>query len=211
MFRAPGPFIRDPRMLPRFTNDAQYILRSVSGTAIGSDNATFFTSGTAALDRIPGSGVTNNAYSANTYQTVLSYAGMGILSNIVTAIGSASPTMHTLRVTIDGVAYELTGRSTTADTHRVVFGWALPTLATYHGAGSGHYAFGHPAASGDGFTADLSYGSAGGAIYLLGPQDPRIPYNVLFERSILVEAKMSASSSGAANANRSAAIIQAFT
>ena len=61
-----------------------------------------------------------------------------------------------------------------------------------------------------GFTAVLP-SSAAGAIYLLGPQDPRIPFLVGFERSILVEAKMSSSPSGASNSNRAVVVVQAFS
>ena len=209
LLRSGGPFISDPRKPPRFSIESQYIIRSFSASTESAANAGFFTGVVGSMDRIPGSAAANTAYSADTYQTLLSYTGSGALSNIVSGIAQSAGATHTFRVTIDGVAYTFTARTTAADTDRAVIGWALPVSA-YTGAGTSHYSFQHASASVDGFTAVLP-SSAAGAIYLLGPQDPRIPFLVGFERSILVEAKMSSSPSGASNSNRAVVVVQAFS
>lgn len=205
MFPSRGPWIGDPRRLPRVNAEAADIVRSYSAAVADSSSSTFFTGALGSIDRIPGSATTNTAFTADTYKTLLSYTGSGLLCNIVSAAAAAADTF-TFRVTLDGVAYTFTAVGG-SNTERIVIGWGMPQDA-YH-AGT-IYGFQNAAASTDGFTAK---NNSSHDFVLLGPQDPRIPFLVAFERSILVEAKIlgGSSANGLTEGHRAGVVMLANT
>lgn len=201
LMRDGGPYLRDPRYMPRFYGDTGVIYRSYNAATVASSASAFWTGGVGAIDRVPGSVYITGAWSADTYRTVASVSsGSGIVSHMIGPATSSAQTV-TYRVTVDGVEYTFTA-ATTADAERAVIGWGVPlaayTAATTYGLQSG-------AASPDGFTQNIN--STG--LVLLGPNDARVSPGqlLLFKTSLLVEIKISGTASGSGGVHIQAGVL----
>jgi len=199
LVRTGGTWLRDPRELPRFAVPSANVFRSYSASTQSASSTGFFSGNVAAVDRIPGSVVTNSVFATGVFKTLASYTGSGLLANIV-GPNVGNPTVYTWRITVDGVAYSFS-TSTYAVHDRIVLGWGLP-IDAYHA--STNYGFQHEADSPDGSTAALN---AAAGFVLLGPQDPRIPQLLKFDTSILVELSLAGYQNQGDPGNRTAVVM----
>ena len=191
-----GPFLRDPRYLPRFYGAANVFYRSYNAATVASSTTGFFTGDLGAVDRIPGTVYITGNWSGDVYRTVANISsGSGAISHLIGPAGGSAGTT-TFRVTVDGVEYTFTG-TFQADIERSVVGYGVPlaayTAATTYGLRSG-------AASPDGFSMNID---ATGGFVLLGPNDARVSPGqlLLFKSSLLVEMKISVVSTGSGGSN----------
>lgn len=108
-----GPFLTHPGQLPRSQHNAPMLWRYVQTAgptynAYETSDTTFYTGATYSADRVNAGSVYNvTGMSTDTYKTVTSITGAGILYGVMGPSMNAAHTMTT-RITIDGKVFTVT-------------------------------------------------------------------------------------------------------
>lgn len=187
--RANGPFVSDPRLLPRYSIALTALYRSTATGVQNSDSGTFFQGAAYAINREAGSFSSNPSWATwapNTYRTLHSVpSGSGYVVNLFSC-GVSTSQLFTYRITVDGVTYEVP-ITVNAAGERGVLGFLMPVDAFHT---TTNYAHDFRGVSSDGITSLISAGVA------LGANDPRVPIMLRFENSLLVEGKVQTAAGG---------------
>lgn len=206
MFRQSGPYLTDPRQLPRFSANAESHMSFINGSGaqnfmgISSNGPNVLAAASAGSVRL------DSDWSADTYKTVTSIAdGAGVIAGFLGPMNQSGNTTDvvTWRVTLDGAVYEFSTRAhigwNGSFGSREYVGWVFGNNFSDGDAADHNRPWGltQASASLDGTT--FYVGSPG--FILPAPHDPRIPVLVEFRHSLHVEAKANvAIGSGGANA-----------
>lgn len=193
-------WITNPKQLPiTVVNQSNFYLKtglSATSTCSAANATTFF-------NAMALRGAQASVAVADTYVTLASLTGSGLLFNVVCATNTGAGYTPTLRITVDGVVYIITSSGTINATYRVVIGALLPTLPNISTAATLGTDIILPNGGADsGFVSS----SVGGLITNLSNCGITSPENIMaynmpmlrFEQSLLVEMKTSllASSTG---------------
>ncbi len=203
-FLGNGVFVNDPTLLPRNAPTAD----SVARANVGSDGSTFFTGGSFAIDRIPGSVQVDSNWTLNTYKTIANISGQsGIVSCFVGPTLPTSGDTNTWRITVDGSTPYVIVMTTAANASRCLLGAVFQPADFY----ATPLVFGATAVSPDGLT--LASGTVNTGIQVPSPYDfPAASRPLLrYTSSLLVEAQISVNLTTTTNSERRCAFVQQRT
>lgn len=206
LIRSGGPFIRDPRLMPRMSVPAGNLVRTWYNSSIASDANGFWTGAVGAIDRAASTIQNETDWVNDTYKTIVGpINGPGLVSAVVGPIANTSGVAFTVRFTIDGVSYEV--RATSAESARCLIGCALPT--NFFGGGSSTAGQAVNLFSHDGVAVDGKTSWIADNVLLLGPQEAFAMGMPLlhFSSNLMVEVKLGESHVGEGSTYRKCAVL----